>query len=472
MDVLVVDDETIVLRLLTKLVTEQGHNVVAFSDAEEAWKAFQKNPYRLLVLDWLMPGMSGLDLCRKVRESREGSYCVIIIVTAMTKPHHLEEVLEAGADDYLKKPVNRDLLNVRLTIAERKVRTLLQQKETRERLRLLDAAIRSSSEGILITTADLTEDGPTIVFANEGMAKMTGYTTDELKGQSLQIFQGAETNKEFMMEMRYMLEQGEPYSTEIIHYKKGGIPYLVRWNISPVKDYAQNITHYVSVQREITEQRRLERELVEISEREQRRIGRDLHDGLGQKLTGLAFMAKSLERRLKQFDVEAAEQALTIAQLVNEAKSDARTLSKGLVTVDLKGTGIVLALEELASRIEQFAQIKCSVTSNLTIPILDENVATHLYRIGQEAMNNAFKHSEARQVSVELHQDNGQIVLTVEDDGVGINKNTESEETGMGLRIMEFRAKMINASFSIKPRSKGGTRVQCSLVNPGLLAQN
>ena len=471
MDVLVVDDETIILRLLTKFVSEQGHNVVAFSDAEEAWKAFQKSSYRLLVLDWLMPGMSGLDLCRKVRASREGPYCVIIIVTAMTKPHHLEEVLEAGADDYLKKPVNRDLLNVRLAIAERKVRDLHRQKETQERLRLLDAAIRSSSEGILITTADLSETGPLIVFANEGMAQMTGYSSSELKGQSLQVFQGSETNKEFMLEMRYALEQGKPYATEIVHYKKNKIPYLVRWSISPVRDDSGKITHFVSVQREITEQRRLERELVEISEREQRRIGRDLHDGLGQKLTGLSFMAKSLERRLKNYDVEAAEQAMTISQLVNEAKTDARTLSKGLVTVDLKGNGLILALEELASRIENFAPIKCSVTSNLTIPILDEDIATHLYRIGQEAMTNAFKHSGASLVSVELQQIEGQIILTVEDDGVGFKNGTPLKE-GMGLRIMEFRAKMINASLSIKPIAQGGTRVQCTLFNQDLLAQN
>ena len=471
MDVLVVDDETIILRLLTRFISEQGHNVVPFSDAEEAWEAFQKGSYRLLVLDWLMPGMTGLELCRRVRASREGPYCVIIIVTAMTKPHHLEEVLEAGADDYLKKPLDPDLLNVRLTIAERKVQNLALQKETQERLRLLDAAIRGSYDGILITTAKPGANGPQIVFANEGMAQMTGYNVEELKGKSLEIFQGAKTNNGLIQEMREALEEGRPYSTEVVHYKKDGSPYLVRWSISPVRDDSGAITHYVSIQREITEQRRLERELVEISEREQRRIGRDLHDGLGQKLTGLSFMAKSLERRLKGHDFEAAEQAMTIAQLVNEAKSDARTLSKGLVTVDLKGNGIVLALEELASRIEHFAPMKCTVSSNLTIPILDEDVATHLYRIGQEAMNNAFKHSEAKHISVDLHQAEGQIVLTIEDDGIGL-QGGDGISAGMGLRIMEFRAKMINASFSIKPLLEGGTRVQCTLVNSGLLAKN
>ncbi len=469
MDVLLGEDDMITRRLLTKMVTAQGHNVSAFADAEEAWQAFQEDTYPLLVLDWMLPGMSGLDLCRKIRNSPMGPYCVVVVITAMTEPQHLEEVLEAGADDYLAKPVDRELLNVRLTIAERRVLNLLEHKEAQEQLRLLDAAIRSSSEGILITTTVLEENGPKVVFANDGMARLTGYSTEELVHKPLHSFQGPNTNTDVINEMTQALEKGEPFATEVVHYKKNNTPYLVRWNIAPVKDNEGKITHYVSVQREITEQRRLERELVEISEREQQRIGRDLHDGLGQKLTGLAFMAKSLERRLKSHDRDAAEQAMTIAQLVNDAKSDARNLSKGLVTVDLKGNGIILAIEELAARVEQFAEVECRVESHLTIPILDETAAMHIYRICQEALNNAIKHSEATLVLIELKQEEDQLIVSVEDNGKGL---TEAESKGMGLRIMAFRAQMINASLSIRERQGGGTRVSCSIVNPSLLAQN
>ena len=142
MEVLLVEDDMITRRLLTKMVTAQGHTVTAFGDAEEAWQAYQQKPYALLVLDWMLPGMSGLDLCRQIRNSPFGEYCVIVIITAMTKPQHLEQVLEAGADDYLQKPVDRELLNIRLTIAERQALDLLEHKEAREQLRLLDAAIK------------------------------------------------------------------------------------------------------------------------------------------------------------------------------------------------------------------------------------------------------------------------------------------------------------------------------------------
>ncbi len=469
MDVLLVEDDMITRRLLTKMVEGQGHTVSAFADAEEAWQVFQEGSYPLLVLDWMLPGMSGLDLCRKIRESPMGPYCVVVVITAMTEPQHLEEVLEAGADDYLAKPVDRELLGVRLTIAERRVLNLLEHREAQEQLRLLDAAIRSTTEGILITTSSMDEDGPRVVFANEGMAAMTGFTTDELVGKTLHSFQGPKTNHDVMEEMTQALKNGVSFSAEIVHYKKDDSPYLVRWNIAPVRDKTGEITHYVSVQREITEQRRLERELVEISEREQQRIGRDLHDGLGQKLTGLAFMAKSLERRLKSHDMEAAEQAMTLAQLVNDAKSDARNLSKGLVTVDLKGNGIVLAIEELAARVEQFTQVECRVISKITIPILDETVAMHIYRICQEALNNAIKHSDADLVVIELRQEDDQLIVSIEDNGIGLQ---EVASQGMGLRIMAFRAQMINASLSIRERVEGGTRVLCSLVNPSLMAQN
>ncbi len=469
MEVLLVEDDMITRRLLTKMVTAQGHTVSPFGDAEEAWQAFQEKTYPLLVLDWMLPGMSGLELCRKVRASPMGPYCVVVVITAMTEPQHLEQVLEAGADDYLAKPVDRELLNVRLTIAERRVLDLLEHKEAQEQLRLLDAAIRSSSEGILITTTNMEEEVPRVVYANDGMSAMTGYTPSELIGKSLDSFQGPNTNLEVMENMNRAMQTGDTFSTEMVNYKKDNSSYLARWDVAPVRDSMGRITHYVSVQREITRQRRLERELVEISDRVQQEIGRDLHDGLGQKLTGLAFMAKSLERRLKNQDRDAAEQAMTIAQLVNDAKSDARKLSRGLVTVDLKGDGIILAIEDLATWVEQLADVECIVTSKLTIPILDETVAMHIYRICQEAMNNAVKHSEASVVKVELRQEEDQLIVSIEDNGIGLQ---DSESKGMGLRIMAFRAQMINAALNISKRPEGGTLVLCSLVNPSLVNQN
>lgn len=469
MDVLLVEDDMITRKLLIKIISAQGHTVYDFASAEEAWHAFQEKHYSLLVLDWMLPGMTGLDMCRKVRQSPRGDYCVILVITAMSKPFHLEEVLEAGADDYLAKPLKRELLNVRLTIAERKARHLQQHQAAQEQLRLLGTAMKSTSEGVLITTTKLDHRGPRVVFANRFMADMTGYDIDELVGSSLNIFQGLKTSKDYLCGMSKVLQGESSYSIETFFYRKDNSSFLVKCNIAPVRDETGKITHFVCVHRDITETRRLQRELVKVSEREQQRIGRDLHDGLGQKLTGLTFMVKSLERRLRGSDEESAKQALTIANLVNEAKSDAKTLSRDLVRFDLKGSGLILALEELAARVEQFSGITCKVYDGVTIPILDETVAMHIYRICQEALNNAVKHSGATQVDIELKQVGDHLNISIEDNGKGL---PEYRDEGLGLSIMAYRAQVINATLNYTSGDRGGLRVWCSMVNPGFLAQN
>jgi two-component system, LuxR family, sensor kinase FixL len=469
MRVLLVEDDQITQRFLVRIVESRGHTVDSFSDAEKAWEAYQKGSYPLLLLDWMLPGMSGLDLCRNVRNSPQGPFSIVLVVTAMNEAEHLEAVLEAGADDYIAKPIAQKLMNVRLAVAERRVENILQHKEAEEQRRLLAAAVSSSGEGMFITTVENEEESPRIVYVNESMATMTGYTREELMNEPIEIFEGPETNRDMLVEMSAGLVRGEAFFAEILVYKKDRSRILVRWQISPVRDDADRITHYVSVLRDITETRRLERELVEISEREQRRIGRDLHDGLGQQLTGLAFMMRGLERKLQDIDEDAARAAMSIAELVNDTKSQARVLARGLVTVDLAGTGIVRALEDLAANTEQIYAIPCKADCHIDTPLWDETVATHLYRICQEAVNNAIKHSSATHVNIELNQDGHQLLLAVRDNGTGI-ASTAPIDGGMGLRIMAFRAQMINATLNIRPRVQGGTLVLCSLVYPGVLA--
>ena len=465
MKVLLVEDDPIALRLLERIISAQQHEVHSFADAEEAWEAYQRQHYPLLVLDWMLPGMNGLDLCREVRNHPQGPFSVVLVVTALTTPQDLESVLEAGADDYLAKPIERELLNVRLKIAERRVQNIEIHRAAEEQRRLLEAAVRSSEEGILITNAALAEEAPGIVYVNESLARMTGYGARELIGQPLSIFEGPETNPSATKTMLASLRNGQSYSEEVIHYKKDRTPIVVRWHIDPVRDALDRITHYVSVHQEITEQRRLEQELVEISEREQRNIGRDLHDGLGQELTGLAFMTRSLERKLREADSDSAHLASELSNLVDSAKKHTRDLAHGLVTVDLHGNGIRMALENLISKTEQYAGIECDFSYEVDLPWLDETIAMHLYRICQEALTNVLRHSGATSVTVRVYREDGQIHFCVQDNGRGVTENGQAKE-GMGLRIMAFRARIINASLKILPGEACGTRVLCSIIEP------
>jgi signal transduction histidine kinase len=208
--------------------------------------------------------------------------------------------------------------------------------------------------------------------------------------------------------------------------------------------------------------RRLEQKILDVSESERRRIGHDLHDGLGQHLTGIALQAKLLNQRLSAADVPEAEQAARIAKLVNESIAWTRDLARGLSPLSLEG-GLPAALEELAANASNLLGIRCTSQCEAPRVSLSRESVMHLYRIAQEAINNSVKHGKANRVEIGISADNGQIVMSVADNGTGLSEKTRSNP-GIGLQIMEYRARMIGASLSVE-RAPGpsGTIVRCSV---------
>lgn len=463
MNVLLVEDDHAVRHLWQRIISLRGHDVYAFSNAEEAWEAYQSVSFPLLFLDWMLPGMSGLDLCRRVRATPGGQYCVVLVATALDQAQHLSMVLEAGADDYLSKPVSRSLLDVRLAVAERRVEHLLGRKEAENRLRLMAAALASTDEGVLIATAG--PDDAEIVFANESLTRLTGYTAQELLGASPTILQGPHTQGSIPTRLTRALSDDRPVDAEMLNYRKDGSTYVAQWNASPLREPGGEVTHWVIIHTDVTEQRRLERELVEISEREQQRIGRDLHDSLGQQLTGLGFYAAGLQRTLEPVDPGAARRAATVSELVAACKASMRQISRGLVTVDLDRLGLPLALEELAANTEHLSGLRCDVQADPSVVLPGESVAIHVYRIAQEAVNNAVQHSEAQQILITLEEEGGQVRLAVADDGVGVGENG-SARPGLGMRIMAYRTRIINGTLDVRRNEQGGTTVTCLFFTP------
>jgi signal transduction histidine kinase len=210
------------------------------------------------------------------------------------------------------------------------------------------------------------------------------------------------------------------------------------------------------------EARNLQKELLEITDTEQRRIGHDLHDGLGQHLTGIAFMSKLMEQRLTAKAVPEAEDARKIAGLVNKAIGWTRDLARGLAPVDLdQEEGLASALKQVAESTCELFGTPCRFEMTGEVHFRNPPVAIHLYRIAQEALNNAIKHARARQIVVRLTRNAGGITISVEDDGKGFDP-LSIQTGGMGLRIMRYRAKMINGTLDVRKRVGGGTLVSCS----------
>jgi signal transduction histidine kinase len=212
--------------------------------------------------------------------------------------------------------------------------------------------------------------------------------------------------------------------------------------------------------RALTEWKRLEREILHISAREQRRIGHDLHDGLGQFLGGVAFQAKLLEDSLaseKSTHLPAAKQ---VVRLLNNAIRQTRTLALGLDPIALAAHGLSSALHRLADDTRSVFRINCSAKIEAGFEPVDANASHQLYRIAQEAVTNAVQHGQARHVQLQLGFKAGQLCLTIRDDGRGFGPE-KKKDAGMGLRIMEYRARSLGGLVKISSKPKQGTEVRC-----------
>ncbi len=211
---------------------------------------------------------------------------------------------------------------------------------------------------------------------------------------------------------------------------------------------------------DITERKHLEKAILDISAREQRRIGQDLHDGLGQHLTGIAFMAKVHEAKLAEQKKSEADEAAKIVKLVNEAIHKTRELARGLLPVVSDPQGLMSALQLWAAEVEDLFGVSCRFRCERPVLIHDNSMATHLYHIAQEAVNNAIKHGAAQEIVIRLTVEEGRGTLAIKDDGKGIAEIPTGAQ-GMGLHIMNYRAGMIGGGLEIRRDTPRGTVVTC-----------
>lgn len=241
------------------------------------------------------------------------------------------------------------------------------------------------------------------------------------------------------------------------------IPYLVgnRQHDFEVRVAVCGPGEVLALIRDVTNRKLMEKEILEISNREQMRIGQDLHDGLGQHLTGITFLARALETKLTARQLPEAAEAAEIGKLVLQALSQTRNLARGLFPVELESTGLVPALKDLTTSVEKTFNISCQFAGDETVDVRNRTLAHHLFRIAQEAISNSVRHGQAQQVTVSLEPLEDKLALTVRDNGVGLPAGRRDAK-GLGLRIMNYRAQKIGASLDIHPAEKGGTVMTCT----------
>ncbi len=382
------------------------------------------------------------------------------------------------------------------TTMARQVVQAIQHQQDEEAVRDSEARMRATVEQATAGVARCDTTGR-ITFANRTLCKMLGYTESELIGKSFADFTHRDHVKDNVRRFAQMIRNGKPYEIEKRYICKDGSILWADVSASAVRGPDGKTQLTVSVVVDITARKRaeaalrrskqllelrvrartlalrrankelenevdrrkgLEGEILTISDREQQRLGQELHDGLCQHLTAVAFMARSIALRLKQHRVIDAADIEKIAELVNNAAVDTRSLSRGLHRIDVDAASLVTALYDLAKR--EIWRTPCRVHVHPSFRIEDDMVAAHLYRIAREAVINANKHARAQQIVVRLEKFPKGMVLRVIDDGIGF-PNQLNPGKGLGCHIMKYRAQLISGNLEIDFPKKGGTRVSC-----------
>jgi PAS domain S-box-containing protein len=457
-------------------------------EGHSPWKPDTKNPKPTYIADTRVA-----DIAKPLKATmrREGIRAAAFI------PLVIEGTLTGKFMMYYRMPhVFTDAeLDLAMTIARQLAQAIQHQKDE-EALRESEARMRATVEQATAGVVRCDTIGR-ITFANGKFCQMLGYTKSELIGKSFTEFTHPEHVNENMRRFKQMIRTNKPYEIEKRYIRADG---SILWadvsatavrgpdgkaqsTVSVIVDISARKEAEAALQRskqflearvrertlelrktnkelesEIERRKGLEGEILSVSDREQQRLGQELHDGLCQHLTAVAFMARSIALRLRHHRVIDATDIEKVAELVNKAAVDTRNLSRALHRVDVDAAGFVNALQDLVDR--EIWRTPCRLEVRRSFQINDDAQAAHLYRIAREAVINANKHAHARQVTVTLERLRHGIVLRVIDDGIGFPKDLKPQQ-GLGYHIMNYRAQLMGGRLEIDSPQTGGTRVSC-----------
>ncbi len=317
--------------------------------------------------------------------------------------------------------------------------------------------VETSEEGIWVL-----DEADTITFVNQRLGQMLGYDVEEMLGEPMLTFVD-DLDRGVMQGALQRRRAGIKDSHDVrLRRRDGGQVWAIVAG-APIFDETGGYAGSLLMTTDITDRKALEKGIVEISNLEQQRIGRDLHDVLGQNLTGMSFLSKILEQKLASLSMPEAQDAAEIGRLSTLTNKQARSLARGLAPVDLMADNFDARIREFASGVQEIFSISCACECDPNLRIPDDDAAVHLYRIAQEAVNNAVKHGKARNVLIQVtEQDPGRGMLMVQDDGLGMQRNEKQD--GMGLQIMEYRASAIGGTLRVRSNKGQGTVVICTFA--------
>jgi PAS domain S-box-containing protein len=334
------------------------------------------------------------------------------------------------------------------------------EQHLRESAARLKGIVETAVDGIITIS-----DRGIIETMNRAAEKIFGYRASEVIGRNVSILMPEPYRSQHDAYIERYRQTGERriigIGREVRGRRKDGTEFPLDLAVSENDLGSRRI--FTGLLRDITSRKRLEEEIIEISEHEQRRIGSDLHDDLCQQLAGIRFGCDALKKRLS--DAEDPDLLARVNKLATEltrAIDHTRILARGMAPVALEKNGLASALHELTQSLQKLFGVECTFEARVNVAIDDVIAATQLYRIVQEAMTNALKHGQATRIKVTLDRNGEEAILRIKDNGCGFSRATAHKAQGMGLRTIHYRAGMIPAYLQIESRLNRGTTISCT----------
>jgi len=470
--ILVVDDDEGLLILYSEMLQAEGHRVTTMNSGAAALTWLSQNTPDLMLLDLKMKEVGGTTLLKRLK--REVAPVPFVVVTGQGDEKVAIEMMKQGALDYVMK--DSGLLDLLPGVVKRALEATdrdhalaaaqgqLQASETR-----FAAAVAATNDGVWEV---LFPDQ--FVYFSARFGALLGCGPNELNNDLSEWRDRLhpEDRERFNHAYQSFLESENPvFSLEHRLRHRDG---TYRWVLARallVRDEKGRPLRLTGALTDVTERKQLEKEVLRISDREQWRIGQDLHDGLGQQLTAIEFMCQSLRGDLSVSRPDLAEQVSRMCQFLRDAITQTRSLAHGLTPFMLDATGLQAALAELAQRTHSLGRMSCRFACPKPVLLKDSEAAGHLYRIAQEAVGNALKHAGATEIVISLSAQEDLLRLEISDDGRGLTKSRKSGQ-GIGLQVMRHRANAIGADLTFDQKRAPGTAVVCTLRrSPGIVSR-
>ena len=328
------------------------------------------------------------------------------------------------------------------------------EKQLETSQRRLHAIMDNAAESIIVI-----DKTGAITDYNAASEKLFGYHADEVIGQNVSMLMPSPYREQHDSYLAKFLKTGKTLygdkKRELPGLRKDGAIIPLELNITTI----DHLDLFCGIIRDLSQQRALEKEVADICSLEQERIGQDIHDGLGQQLTGLGMMISSLKRELARENIPQSAKMDEIISYLQKAAEDSRTLSRGMAPMSIETLGLEDAIKLLANDVQKVTGIKCTYESSQPVNISDNTISIQIYRIVQEAVNNAVKHANAKNIRITM-SNIGHFELSVSDDGDGFQVSDETFKNSLGVRIMRYRAGTIGCNLHIAT-SPQGTVIHC-----------